>query len=132
MSTSTFTKLKPLLAGMVVGVVPMLIASAMPLRHGRHIDPFDQGFAYAVWIIGMFIVSAALAYREPERAKANGLFVGAGLPVAMMIFSAMTTGVPSMWPLALIVCAVVAFPPAMAGAWLGGRLASGRIKRIGA
>lgn len=119
MPTKRVSPLTLLAAGATLGVVPMAVAFAMPLRNGHHRDPFDLGWAYGFWMLGYFLLGAAASRRDPD-ASAGAL--GAGLPVSMLLFSALTTGIPGLWPLALIVCTLVALPAAAAGASLGRRL----------
>jgi hypothetical protein len=97
--------------GTIVGAIPLYLSSAR--------DPFDAGTSYLVWM-GGFFVSGTLAYLlEPGPIGRKALICGLGLPIAAAIRCITGPVDCNLWPLTLIVSAIVAVPPASGGAFIG-------------
>jgi peptidoglycan/LPS O-acetylase OafA/YrhL len=102
--------------GILIAIIPLILK---PRR-----DPFDTVGSYAIWWIGFFVVSTIMSFREPSHAKRVAQGIGLGLPAALIGYFVVTPESANLWPLSLIVGAVVGTPPAFAGAYCGKLLAT--------
>lgn len=118
MRKDSLTYCAGLFLGVIVGMIPMFLA----YQHGVHVDPFDRGISYAIWIGGSFAIGAFLAFFNPKSVWRWGITAGFGLPVAFLVFIAITqTPLPNLFPLTLILCSMIGLPTALAGAYFGRR-----------
>jgi hypothetical protein len=115
MTTTRKTFLVSLFVGTSIGLIPLL----WNVRR----DPFDAPSSYAIWGIGFFLAGLIIAFVKPHRAWRAAVGVGIGLAVALAGHFLTAPESANLWPLSLIVSAVVGMPPAFAGAAVGRALA---------
>jgi hypothetical protein len=108
-------------AGLALGTAAALapLALAAPQR-----DPFDSASTYVFWLLGGVLSAAAVAALDRERWLRQALAVAMGFPLAFVLLVALTpVPLPGLFPLTLILLAVIGTAAAAAGAALG-RLAA--------
>jgi hypothetical protein len=108
--------------GLVAGGIPLFVAQ---LR-GSQVDPFDYGISYLAWCGTAFLAALVLAYTVPHHRVLAGLSILMGFLGAMVleIVIDFNTGrtTHNLWPLTLVLSAIISAPPAFVGAYLGSRL----------
>ncbi|MBI3891896.1 MAG: hypothetical protein HY303_10250 [Candidatus Wallbacteria bacterium] len=109
----------PFALGTLVGIIPMLMAHQMPLRHGHPADPFDLALSYEIWVGGLISLSAVFSFWTPDLSRRVAAQVGCGLPAGFLLYFALRMTLPGLWPLGLILCSVIGLSSAYAGAFAG-------------
>jgi CDP-diglyceride synthetase len=110
---------------LALGTLIALIPLILKLRR----DPFDAAGSYAIWWVGLFVVSGIMSFREPSHGKRVAQGVGLGLPAALAGYFLVTPDAANLWPLSLILATVVGMPPAFAGAYFGKYLSGTQTSR---
>jgi hypothetical protein len=109
------------LAGLALGTAVGLGPLALGATEG---DPFDAGSAYLFWLFGGAISAALVAALGREHWVRQALAVAAGFPLAFVLLVALTpVGLPSLFPLTVVLLTVIGAAAAVPGAALGRRLA---------
>jgi hypothetical protein len=113
-----------LILGLISGALPLLAAQLS----GPHVDPFDRGVSYFVWLGGLFAAALGLAYVLPRRTWLWGLAVLSGFVAAMILEIVVDShtgrATHNLWPLTLMFAVLIGAPPAFAGAYCGAKLKS--------
>ena len=108
MTTRRKTFLVSLFVGTAIGLRPLL------LKVRR--DPFDAPSSYVIWGIGFFLAGLIIAFVKPHLAWRAAVGAGIGLAVALTGHFLTAPESANLWPLSLVVSAIVGMPPAFTGA----------------
>jgi hypothetical protein len=111
-----------MLLGLTIGGIPLVGA----YMKGPHVDPFDYGISYVVWVGGLFLAALGLALARPQQrwSCAFALFSGFFAAIVLGIIVVTSTGrFPNvLWPLTLAFSVLIGTLPAFTGAYCGSKL----------
>ena len=112
----------------VLGLAGLALGTAVglgPLALGDpQSDPFDGGSAYVFWLFGGALSAALVAALDREHWVRHALAVALGFPLSFLLLVALTPlALPGLFPMTMILLAVIGAAAAFPGAVLGRRAA---------